>query len=282
VNIVDTVAAVRETVVGWKRDGLRVGLVPTMGNLHAGHLQLMDRASRCADRVVASVFVNPLQFGPDEDFEAYPRTLDADTRKLEGVGVDLLYAPGVDVMYAGSPSDQTRVEVPGLSSILCGASRPGHFSGVATVVCKLFNQVQPDVAVFGEKDFQQLMVIRRMVADLDSPVVVLGEPTMREADGLALSSRNRYLSAGERAAAPALLHTLRTAADALRAGRRDYATLEEEASERLESAGFVTDYVSIRRAADLAAPEASDRHLVVLAAAFLGRARLIDNVQLEL
>lgn len=276
------VADVRENVRGWKGEGLRVALVPTMGNLHAGHLELVERAGDYADRVVTSVFVNPLQFGPGEDFAAYPRTLEDDARLLADAGVDLLYAPGVEVMYTRQASEQTRIEVPGLSDILCGASRPGHFSGVATVVFKLFNQVQPDVALFGEKDFQQLLVIRRMVVDLDGPVEILGVPTVRAADGLALSSRNRYLSAGQRAIAPALYRTLRAVADAVRAGRRDYAALEKEGVERLEAAGFIPDYVSIRRVEDLERPGGGDRELVILAAGFLGGARLIDNIRLVL
>ena len=279
---VHTVAGVRETVGEWKGGGLRVALVPTMGNLHAGHLRLVERALEGADRVVVSVFVNPLQFGPAEDFEAYPRTPEADARQLESAGADLLYLPSVQVMYPRPAGAQTRVEVPGLADILCGATRPGHFAGVATVVCKLFNQVQPDVAVFGEKDFQQLMVIRRMVADLDCPVEIVGQETVREADGLALSSRNRYLDEGERKAAPLLQRTLRSVADALRAGRRDFTGLEEEAAARLDAAGFRTDYVSIRRSRALEIPDAGDRGLVVLAAAALGKARLIDNVRLEL
>lgn len=278
---VHTVAAVREIVSNWKRGGYRVALVPTMGNLHTGHIRLVERAQECADRVVVSVFVNPLQFGPGEDFEAYPRTLEADVRQLGAAAVDLVYAPSVKVMYHGPPAEQTRVEVPGLSDILCGASRPGHFVGVATVVCKLLNQVQPDVAVFGEKDFQQLLVIRRMVADLDSPVEILGQPTVREADGLALSSRNRYLSDDERKIAPELQRMLRATAKAVRAGRRDLGALEEEATAKLRKAGFSPDYVSIRRAGDLGTPEPGDQELVILAAAFLGKARLIDNVRVE-
>ena len=194
----------------------------------------------------------------------------------------MLYAPAVGAMYPRPPGAQTRVEVPGLSDVLCGASRPGHFSGVATVVCKLLNQAQPDVAVFGEKDFQQLVVIRRMVGDLDIPVEILGEPTVRETDGLALSSRNLYLTVEERAIAPTLHGTLRETADAVRAGRRDYAVLESEATARLDAAGFLTDYVSVRRATDLNTPEPGDRDLVILGAAYLGKARLIDNVALNL
>ena len=279
---VESVAAIRSIVDEWKREGVRVALVPTMGNLHAGHLELVKRARAVAGRVVASIFVNPMQFGAGEDFEAYPRTLPEDTRQLEETGADALFAPGVDEMYHRPPEEQTRVEVPGISDILCGASRPGHFSGVATVVCKLFNQVRPDVAVFGEKDFQQLLVIRQMVQDLDIPVEILGHPTQREPDGLARSSRNRYLTDRERGIAPVLYRTLEEVGDEIAAGRRDFGAVEHEARERLDAAGFSTDYVSIRRAQDLSTPGAGHDHgdLVVLAAARLGRARLIDNVKL--
>jgi len=279
---VESVAAIRSIVDEWKRAGVRVALVPTMGNLHAGHLELVKRARAVAGRVVASIFVNPMQFGAGEDFEAYPRTLMEDARQLEETGADALFAPGVDEMYHGPPAEQTRVEVPGISDILCGASRPGHFSGVATVVCKLFNQVRPDVAVFGKKDFQQLLVIRRMVQDLDIPVEILGHPTQREPDGLARSSRNRYLTDHERGIAPVLYRTLERVADEIEAGRCDFGAVEREARERLDAAGFVTDYVSIRRAQDLATPGAGHENvdLVVLAAARLGRARLIDNIKL--
>ena len=279
---VETVAAIRSIVDEWKREGVRVALVPTMGNLHSGHLELVRRARAVAKRVVASIFVNPMQFGAGEDFEAYPRTLTEDARQLEETGADALFAPGVDEMYHRPPAEQTRVEVPGISDILCGASRPGHFSGVATVVCKLFNQVRPDVAVFGEKDFQQLLLIRRMVQDLDIPVEILGHPTQREPDGLARSSRNRYLTDHERGIAPVLYRTLERVGDEIAAGRRDFGAVEGEARERLDAAGFVTDYVSIRRAQDLAMPGGGHDNgdLVVLAAARLGRARLIDNIKL--
>jgi pantoate--beta-alanine ligase len=277
----ESVAAIRSMVDEWKREGARVAFVPTMGNLHAGHLELVKRARAAAERVVASIFVNPMQFGAGEDFEAYPRTLTADARQLEETGADALFAPSVDEMYHRPPAEQTRVEVPGISDILCGASRPGHFSGVATVVCKLFNQVRPDVAVFGEKDFQQLLVIRRMVQDLDISVEILGHPTQREPDGLARSSRNRYLSDHERGVAPVLYGTLERVAGEIAAGRRDFDAVESEARERLDAAGFVTDYVSIRRAQDLATPAGHENEaIVVLAAARLGRARLIDNIKL--
>jgi pantoate--beta-alanine ligase len=253
-----------------------------MGNLHAGHLGLMARGREVADRVVASIFVNPLQFGPSEDFAAYPRTLETDAVRLAEAGVDLLFAPTVEVMYPQGQEALTRIEVPGLSDILCGASRPGHFSGVATVVNKLFNQVQPDAAVFGQKDWQQLMVIRRMVADLDMPVEIIGVPTRREDDGLAMSSRNGYLSEQERQQAPQLFATLQAMAARLQTGERDFAAIEAEGGASLEAAGLKPDYLSIRRATDLVLPTDGDTDLVILAAAYLGRARLIDNLPLGL
>ena len=274
------ITALRERVAAWRRAGERVGFVPTMGNLHAGHLALVTEARRLAERVVVSIFVNPLQFGPQEDFAAYPRTLARDQELLARVGTDLLFAPTVAAVYPRGQAEQTRVEVPGISDILCGASRPGHFVGVATVVCKLFNMVQPDLAVFGEKDFQQLQVIRLMTLDLSLPVAVHGLATVREADGLAMSSRNGYLTAEERARAPALYQTLRRCAERLRQGQ-DIATVEGQAGEEIAAAGFGPDYFSVRRAADLALPQAGDRELVVLAAARLGRARLIDNLRVE-
>lgn len=277
----DTVKALRAQVEDWRRQEQRISLVPTMGNLHEGHLELVARARQSADRVVVSIFVNPLQFGEGEDFEAYPRTFDEDVRKLEEQGTDLLFNPGVEEMYARPQQDQTRVEVPGVSDILCGASRPGHFAGVATVVCKLFNQVQPDETVFGEKDFQQLLVIRRMVEDLNMPVKVIGCPTVRESDGLARSSRNRYLSAEERAIAPRLHQVLQQVASQLRIGEDNFSTLEADARVELDAAGFITDYVEIRRREDLSVPSAIETDLVVLAAARLGKARLIDNLQVS-
>ncbi len=276
----ERIATLRERVAAWRHAGQRIGFVPTMGNLHAGHLALVAEARRLAERVVVSIFVNPLQFGPQEDFAAYPRTLARDQELLAGAGTDLLFAPTVEAVYPRGQAEQTRVEVPGISDILCGASRPGHFVGVATVVCKLFNMVQPDLAVFGEKDFQQLQVIRLMTLDLSLPVAVHGLATVREADGLAMSSRNGYLTAEERARAPALYQTLRRCAERLRQGQ-DIATVEGQAGEEIAAAGFGPDYFSVRRAADLALPQAGDRELVVLAAARLGRARLIDNLRVE-
>ena len=278
---VDSVDALRRQVRGWRAAGERVVLVPTMGNLHRGHTELVERARGIGDRVVVSIFVNPMQFGQGEDFASYPRTLKADADKLEAAGADLLFNPGVDEVYPRPPGEQTRVEVPGLSAMLCGASRPGHFVGVATVVCKLLNMAQPDVAVFGEKDFQQLMVIRRMVEDLAMPVEIVGVPTVREPDGLALSSRNGYLTAEERRRAPALYRELTATAEALRQGRSDYGALEAAARERLQDAGLRPDYFEIRRQADLGVPGPGEPSLVIVAAAHLGRARLIDNLTLS-
>jgi pantoate--beta-alanine ligase len=278
---VDTLGELRAWRAGWGAAGERVAFVPTMGNLHEGHLELVRRGRTLAQRVVVSIFVNPLQFGPTEDLASYPRTLARDTDLLARVGADLLFAPAAAEMYPRPQAEQTRVEVPGLSDILCGASRPGHFVGVATVVCKLFNMVQPAVALFGEKDFQQLAVIRRMVEDLCMPVEILGVPTVREPDGLAMSSRNGYLTAVERQRAPALYRALRGVAEALEKGATNLAAVERAAAGAIDAAGLRTDYVRIRRAADLAAAGEHDEDLVILAAAFLGRARLIDNLRVR-
>ena len=279
---VQTVAGVREQVAKWHRDGLRVAFVPTMGNLHDGHLALVDAAFRHAERVVVSIFVNPLQFGQGEDFDSYPRTLEEDSRALAARDASLLFAPAVEEMYPRPQSLQTRVEVPGISDILCGASRPGHFVGVATVVCKLFNMVQPDVALFGEKDYQQLMVIRLMVSDLALPVEIVGCPTVRESDGLAMSSRNGYMTANERRKAPQLHAMLEETRTAMQQGERDYAALEARATGVLASAGFNVDYFSIRQARDLSPPDDETRDFVILAAAKLGTPRLIDNIAFSL
>lgn len=280
-KVVEQVAPLRAAVGSWRARGERVALVPTMGNLHEGHLVLVREAGAIAERVVVSIFVNPLQFGPSEDFGSYPRTLEDDLEKLAGETTHLVFVPSVATMYPGGQGGHTRVEVPQLSDILCGAARPGHFVGVATVVIKLLNLVQADVAVFGEKDFQQLAVIRRMVADLCLPVEVCGVATVRESDGLAMSSRNAYLSAEERRRAPLLHRVLTHLREAACAGAPDYAALEQDAAEKLRRGGFVPDYVSIRRSTDLSRPQASDKDLVVLAAARLGRARLIDNLRIS-
>lgn len=278
----ETVADLRLSVSAWRSAGQRVALVPTMGNLHEGHLDLVRKAKSLADRVVISIFVNPLQFGEGEDFSSYPRTLINDSDKLSSVGADLLFTPPVSEMYRRPQPLQTKVEVPGLSDLFCGASRPGHFVGVATVVCKLFNMAQPDVALFGEKDYQQLMVIRQMVEDLSLPVEIIGLPTVREVDGLARSSRNGYLTDAERSIAPALYRQLQQSVVELKKGKYDLASLERQAKIRLEAEGLRPDYYAIRKADDLAEPTQDDRSLVILAAAYLGKARLIDNIRVDL
>ena len=270
----------RRFASGLRHDGRRLALVPTMGNLHDGHLALVRLAREHADSVVASIFVNPLQFGRGEDFGRYPRTLQRDLELLEAEGVAAVFAPEVTEMYPRGREALTTVEVPGLSSVLEGAARPGHFAGVATVVTKLFGIVTPDVAVFGEKDFQQLAVIRRLVSDLDLGVGIVAGPTVREPDGLALSSRNQYLSPEQRQRAPALYRSLAAARRRLAAGDRSFAAIEEEASTALVVAGFEPDYVAIRRAADLAPPAVGEEELVVLGAARLGKTRLIDNLRI--
>lgn len=272
------ISELRAQVAAWRRAGERIVLTPTMGNLHRGHLHLVEVARTLGERTVASIFVNPMQFGPQEDFNSYPRTLAEDSDQLAQTGLDVLFVPTVAEVYPYGLEAATRVEVPDLSYILCGAFRPAHFSGVATVVTKLFNMTQPDVAVFGEKDWQQLLVIRRLVADLNMPVDVVGVPTVREADGLALSSRNGYLSAAERALAPTLYAILTTAAERIRSGERDYRSIQHNAWTALEQAGFRPDYVEVRRADTLAEPQEEDSKLRLLAAAWLGKARLIDNV----
>lgn len=274
-------ASLREQLAAWRAGGETVALVPTMGNLHAGHVSLVRLASEQADRVVASIFVNPTQFGAGEDFAAYPRTLEHDRRRLTRAGADLLFAPAVEDIYPEGPSGATVVSVPGLSTILCGASRPGHFDGVTSVVARLFNLVQPDVSVFGKKDYQQLLILSRMARDLHFPLRIVAGETCRDGDGLALSSRNQYLSPAERRQAPALYAALTRCARELHAGCREFGSLEAAGGESLRSAGLRPDYFVIRRSADLAEPAAGDSGLVVLAAAFLGRARLIDNIVVE-
>ena len=278
-DTVTTIAAVRARVRSWRREGRRVAFVPTMGNLHAGHVSLIEAARRHGERFVASIFVNPMQFGPNEDFAHYPRTPREDERMLAAAGCNLMFTPEVSEIYPHGSERATRVEVPALSRILDGEFRPGHFEGVTTVVAKLFHIVEPDVAVFGEKDFQQLTVIRRMVAELCMPVEIVGAPTVRDGDGLAMSSRNQYLTAAERALAPKIYQALQAAVARLRAADTDFAGIERAGFQALESAGFRPDYFAVRQAADLAAPVPASARLVVLTAARLGRARLIDNVQ---
>jgi len=281
-NTVTTIAELRAAVALARRAGKRIGFAPTMGNLHSGHAALVTRARDKADFVVASIFVNPLQFGPNEDLDTYPRTLAADQQRLVEAGCDLLFAPTVAQMYPEGTAVQTRVSVPELSQGLCGASRPGHFEGVATVVSKLLNMVQPDVAVFGQKDYQQLAVIRAMVRDLNMPIEIIGEPTVRAEDGLALSSRNGYLSAEQRAKAPVLYRCLSDMATAIRAGERDYAGLLEQQRKVIAASGFKLDYLEIRHAVHLRPVTAQDHDLVLLVAAYLGTTRLIDNLHLDL
>lgn len=277
---VEEKAALRQRILDWRAAGDTVAFVPTMGNLHIGHLTLVREARSTASRIVVSIFVNPLQFGPQEDLDAYPRTMKRDRDLLEAEGADLLFAPGPAEVYPRGQAKQTRVEVPGLSDTLCGASRPGHFVGVATVVCKLFNMVQPDTALFGEKDFQQLLVIQRMAEDLCFPVEIIGVPTVREPDGLAMSSRNAYLTEEERRSAPVLYRTLLEAGEQLRAGAMPEA-VEQAATVKLEEAGLRPDYLSVRNAENLQPVDFDNRALVILAAAYLGKARLIDNVQVD-
>jgi len=281
--IAQSVNELRSEIARLRADGKRLAFVPTMGNLHAGHVHLVRAARRYADVVVASIYVNPLQFGKNEDLNAYPRTPREDQAALREAGVDVLFLPSDADVYPRGLEAMTRVEVPGVSDILCGAFRPGHFRGVATVVNRLFNLVQPDVALFGKKDYQQLLVIRLMVSDLGMPVEIIGVDTVRDVDGLALSSRNGYLTPAERAQAPRLYATLRSLAGRIQNQPvHGFAALEAEAMHALESAGFRPEYVSLRRRADLAMPDPEDRELVILAAAWLGRARLIDNLELDL
>lgn len=276
---VTTIAQVRAQVSQWRQANQRVVFVPTMGNLHAGHMSLIEAAHEHGDKFVASIFVNPMQFGPNEDFAHYPRTPSQDSTMLEAAGCDLMFMPEVGEIYPNGAGQATRVEVPGISNILCGEFRPGHFEGVATVVAKLFHIVDPDVAIFGEKDFQQLTVIRRMAADLCLRVKIVGAPTVREADGLAMSSRNQYLSEEERALAPSIYRQLSQAVEALRSGSRDYSRMESAGRAALDGAGFRTDYFTVRDALTLAPARPDTQEFVVLTASRLGKARLIDNVQ---
>lgn len=278
---VTTISAVRERVHAWRRAAERIVFVPTMGNLHAGHVSLIQAARRHGERFVASIFVNPMQFGPNEDFAHYPRTPRDDERMLGDAGCDLMFMPEVGEIYPHGSERAARVEVPGLSRILEGEFRPGHLEGVSTVVAKLFHIVEPDVAVFGEKDYQQLTVIRRMVVELCMRVEIVGAPTLRDTDGLALSSRNQYLTPAERKVAPVIYATLEAAAGRLRAGDAQLASIERSGFQALEGSGLRPDYFSVRRADDLTAPGPESRELVVLAAARLGKARLIDNVQVR-
>jgi len=273
--------ALRVVMRGYRSNSETTAFVPTLGNLHDGHLSLVRKAKEVADRVVVSIFINPTQFDRAEDLAAYPRTIDNDLKLLKQENIDLVFLPEVDEMYPEGSA--TRVEVDGISDILEGDSRPGHFSGVATIVAKLFNLVQPDISVFGEKDFQQLMLIRRMVADLDFGIEIIGAPTAREDSGLAMSSRNNYLNEKQRnEIAPGLYAELCRIRDSILAGERNYAQLQVESTENLNRQGFRTDYIEVRNANDLSVARSNDTELVILASAWLGKARLIDNVTLNL
>lgn len=277
-NTVHSIAQLRAALTRARAENKRISLVPTMGNLHAGHIALVEKARQRSDFVVVSIFVNPLQFGPHEDLDSYPRTLAEDQRQLLDAGADLIFAPSVKEMYPDGMQGHSLVSVPVVSEGLCGGSRPGHFDGVATVVCKLLNAVQPDMAVFGEKDFQQLAVIRKMAQDLCLPVQIMGAPIVRAADGLALSSRNGYLNDTQRQTAPLLHQHLQQIAAHLKAGRRDYHEIIEEAHQALSRAGFTPDYLDLRDAQTLQPITESSEEIVILAAALLGTTRLIDNL----
>ncbi|MBD3639939.1 MAG: pantoate--beta-alanine ligase [Marinobacter sp.] len=268
----------RTILRGYRRQDKTIGLVPTMGNLHEGHISLVRKAAESADVVVTTIFVNPMQFGASEDLDKYPRTLAEDQEKLEAAGNTLVFAPPVEEIYPEGLAQQTKVIVPEVSDGHCGASRPGHFEGVATVVTMLFNMVQPDLAVFGEKDFQQLAVIRKMTRDLFMPVEIIGAPTVREDDGLAKSSRNGYLSEQERKIAPAVFRTLEATAEKLADGRTDFQVIESEAQQSLSAAGLRPDYFNIVNSLTLKPASPNDHELTILVAAFLGTTRLIDNL----
>ncbi len=280
--IIETLPLLRQQIRRWRQEGKRIALVPTMGNLHDGHMKLVETAKASADVVVTSIFVNPMQFDRPDDLARYPRTLQEDCEKLNRRGVDVVFAPTAHEVYPHGMEDQTFVEVPVLSSILEGVSRPGHFRGVATVVSKLFNLVQPDVACFGEKDFQQLALIRKMVADMGYDIDIIGVPTLRAKDGLALSSRNGYLTSDQRKIAPGLHKVMQSVAQKLADGARDIDELIAIAEQELNEKGFRADDLQIRDADTLQALNANSQRAVVLVAAWLGQARLIDNVQVTL
>lgn len=279
-QIVKDIDSLRTQIKAWQREGLTIGFVPTMGNLHQGHLTLVDNAKKRADKVVSSIFVNPMQFGANEDIDNYPRTMEADQEKLIAHGCDLLFTPTPDVVYPKGLDKQSFVEVLDVADGHCGESRPGHFRGVATVVCKLFNLVQPDFACFGLKDYQQVQVIQTMVEDLNMPIEIVPVATVREESGLALSSRNGYLTAEERAVAPTLYQSMQWLAERIReSDTADIETLAAEASAKIDSVGMRTDYINVVHARTLQPVSNKDKELVILAAAHCGKARLIDNLQ---
>ena len=284
-ELINSLDELRQKIREHKQQGKTVALVPTMGNLHEGHATLAREAKKVADIAVASIFVNPTQFGANEDLDSYPRTLEADSEKLAAAGLDILFTPSVETMYPNGLAMQASVIVPGLSEELCGASRPGHFTGVATVVSKLFNLFQPDIALFGEKDFQQLMVIKRFTKELAFPIDIIGVPTVREESGLAMSSRNGYLTAEEKQKAALIYQTLKLAKEDIekpgyKVEEKSIHSLCDHAQMYLTENGFDPEYFTVRRAEDLAVPVATDKELVILVAAQLGGARLIDNITL--
>lgn len=275
------ISEVRQQVKAWRQQGLTIAFVPTMGNLHAGHIALITEAQRHADKIVASIFINPMQFGASEDIDSYPRTLSADQEKLAAAGTDLLFTPTSTVIYPKGVDRQSYIEVPNVSEGYCGESRPGHFRGVATVVCKLFNIVQPDIACFGLKDYQQVQVIQTMVTDLSMPITIIPVETVRETSGLALSSRNGYLSEEEKKIAPALSQNIHWLAEQIQQNN-DFIGLAKKAASYIDNAGLKTDYIHICHAQTLQPASEDDTELVILAAAHCGKARLIDNLQVRL
>ncbi|GMM85748.1 pantoate--beta-alanine ligase [Pseudoalteromonas sp. MTN2-4] len=279
---VSEIKSLRSQIKAWRQQGLSIAFVPTMGNLHQGHFSLVEKAKTLADKVVVSIFVNPMQFGANEDLDSYPRTLDADKQGLAEIGTALVFTPTVDVMYPNGLDAQSYVDVPDISMGYCGGARPGHFKGVATVVTKLFNMVLPDFACFGEKDFQQLQVIRAMVRDLSMPIEIIGVQTQREVSGLAMSSRNGYLSEQEKDTAKVLYQTLLNAGQSLEQGNKAFDAIEQEAKQALEQAGLKPDYFAIAEKDNLKPATLETKEFVILAAAFLGKVRLIDNLQVSL
>lgn len=280
-NTVNDIDELRKQVAQWRREGHKIAFVPTMGNLHAGHISLVTEAHRHADKVVASIFVNPMQFGVNEDIDNYPKTLDEDQQKLIEAGTDLLFTPTPAIIYPKGVDKQSYVEVPNVSDGYCGESRPGHFRGVSTVVCKLFNLVQPDAACFGLKDYQQVQVIQAMVEDLSMPIEIIPVETVREESGLALSSRNGYLTEEEKKVAPALSQNIQWLAQAIK-NNNDFIGLARKAANFIDNAGLKTDYIHICHARTLQPASEDDKELVILAAAHCGKARLIDNLQVSL
>ncbi|KUM53102.1 pantoate--beta-alanine ligase [Rheinheimera sp. EpRS3] len=278
-KILNSIAALRAQISTWRQNGERIAFVPTMGNLHNGHLKLVDVAKSRADRVIVSIFVNPMQFGKNEDLDSYPRTLEADCAGLTAHGADAVFTPTPDMMYPRGLDVQTFVEVPLLGDLHCGASRAGHFRGVSTIVCKLFNLVQPDIACFGQKDYQQLAIIRQMVSDLSLPIEIFGVATERAANGLALSSRNGYLTPEQLATAPQLYQLLQQLRAQILAGNHDYRSLELQTKQQLSDAGFTPDYIDISDQTDLTLATDAEQAKVILAAAWLGTTRLIDNLE---